>query len=265
MEEVYTLFYNDYSICSVMVRYTIALTRRLQGQQLSIEERPVNIQQGGQLTEYYLCEVNARGTVPVLLGPSSSKALKKPLTESVDITYFLAQRFPSLCPPHLSPQIQRLMAELHDINYFSLTYTHKPQRAADMENSVLKLLSDPTISPRWRQALEFKLEVVRATRAPALTKEAVAEQESKASSFLSQIDTLLAGAAAEGSGSPWIFGTADPTALDAHVVPFVARLMDVGRQGMLQDRVRAYAERAFDAEAWREAMQGRRTVHATYL
>lgn len=63
MEEPYTLFYNDYSICSVMVRYTIALSRHLQGEQLNIEEQSVNIQQGGQLTEYYLCEVNPRGTV----------------------------------------------------------------------------------------------------------------------------------------------------------------------------------------------------------
>jgi hypothetical protein len=63
MEEPYKLFYNDYSICSVMVRYTIALSRRLPGEQLNIEEIPVNIQHGGQLTEYYLCEVNPRGTV----------------------------------------------------------------------------------------------------------------------------------------------------------------------------------------------------------
>ncbi|OAL27736.1 hypothetical protein AYO22_03402 [Fonsecaea multimorphosa] len=246
-----------------MVRYTIALSRRMPGEKVSIEEKPINIQHGGQLTEYYLCEVNPRGTVPVLKGPSSSKVLKTPLSESVDITYFLAERFPSLCPPHLSQQIRRLLAELHDINYFSLTYTRKPQRASDMENSVLSLLSDPAISSRWREALKFKLDVVRATRAPALTKEAVAVQEAKASSFLSQIETLLAGS--EGTGSPWIFGSEDPTALDAHVVPFAARLIDVGRQGMLPDRVRAYADRAFDAEPWKEVMQGRKTVYGTYL
>lgn len=104
---------------------------------------------------------------------------------------------------------------------------------------------------------------VRATRAPVLAKEVVAVEESKACSFLSQIETLLAGS--EESGSPWIFGTEDPTALDAHVVPFVARLIDVGRHWMLQDRVRAFAEHAFDADAWKEVMQGRKTVHATYL
>jgi glutathione S-transferase len=250
--------------------------------------------------------LTSRSQVPVL----SSPVLKTPISESVDITYFLAERVPALCPPHLSLQIRQLLAELHDINYFSLTYTHKPQRASDMENSVLTLLSDLAISDRWREALKFKLDVyvpskpklislsegsqlfirytmggetrltfslfrcrVRETRAPALAKEAVAVQESKASSFLAQIETLLA--ASEGyddhddddddDRSPWIFGTAEPTALDAHVVPFIARLLDVGRDGMLQDRVRAYAERAFEGEPWKDVMQGRRTVYSTYL
>jgi hypothetical protein len=63
MAQEYTLFYNDYSICSIMVRYTIALCRRLPGEQLEIAETPVDIQHGGQLTEHYLCEVNPRGTV----------------------------------------------------------------------------------------------------------------------------------------------------------------------------------------------------------
>ncbi|OAP60325.1 hypothetical protein AYL99_05327 [Fonsecaea erecta] len=271
-DELYTLFYNDYSICSIMVRYTIALCRRLQGDgdPLNIEETPVNIQQGGQLTEYYLCEVNPRGTVPVLSGPKTSQIL----TESVDITYFLAGRFPSLCPPHLAEPIRRLLAELHDINYFSLTYTRKPQRASDMENAVLTRLADPEISTRWRKALEFKLEVVRATRAPALTPDAVAAQESKAAAFLSQIESLLAESetghreSSSSSCAPlWIFGTHDPTALDAHVVPFAARLVDVGRVGMLPDRVRTYAARACEdgQGAWRDVMQGRKTVHGTYL
>jgi glutathione S-transferase len=93
--------------------------------------------------------------VPVLSFP----VLKTPISESVNITYFLAERVPALCPSHLSRQIRHLLAELHDINYFSLTYTHKPQRASDMENSVLTLLSDPATSDRWREALKFKLDV----------------------------------------------------------------------------------------------------------
>ena len=63
MAERYTLFYNDYSICSIMTRFTIAVTRHLQGEELDIEEKVVDIQHGGQLSEYYLCDVNPKGTV----------------------------------------------------------------------------------------------------------------------------------------------------------------------------------------------------------
>lgn len=55
-----------------------------------------------------------------------------------------------------SNEIGSLLGELHAINFFSLTYTHKPQRASDMENAVEKRLSDPNISARYRKALQFK-------------------------------------------------------------------------------------------------------------
>ena len=58
-----TLYYNDYSICSIMVRYTIACCKQLRGPQFELSERPVDIQHAGQLAESYLCEVNAKGTV----------------------------------------------------------------------------------------------------------------------------------------------------------------------------------------------------------
>jgi hypothetical protein len=80
-------------------------------------------------------------------------------TESVDITYVLAEFYPALLPTRLSEDIKGLLAELHSINYFSLTYAEKPQRASDMENSIQGLLSDQSISKRHHEALKFKLEV----------------------------------------------------------------------------------------------------------
>lgn len=81
------------------------------------------------------------------------------ITESLEITQFLGQFCPELYPKHLSDSITSLMDELHQITYFSLTYTKSPQRASHMENGVKKLLSDPDISDRYRKALEFKLRV----------------------------------------------------------------------------------------------------------
>ncbi|EXJ65707.1 uncharacterized protein A1O5_11234 [Cladophialophora psammophila CBS 110553] len=271
MAEEYTLFYNDYSICSIMVRYTVAVIQHLQDGRIRINEQPIDIQHGGQLAESYLCKVNPKGTVPVLTS-SNPQRLKTPLSESVDITYFLAEYFPTLCPPHLASQITSLLSELHDINYFSLTYTDKPHRAVDMENSVQKVLARSDISERYRKALELKLEVIRATRAPALTTEAVVVQKQKALSFLSKIEALLGATETNTKGSDhggflWIFGTPEATALDAHVVPLIARLLDVGRGAMFEGnpRVRAYADRAFETEAWKDVMQRRRTVYGTYL
>ncbi|KAL2426902.1 hypothetical protein ABEF95_002157 [Exophiala dermatitidis] len=262
MASPYTLYYNDYSICSIMVRYTISLCERLRKDRpIPIEQRVIDIQHGGQLTEFYLCDVNPKGTVPVLTIPGQ----QTPLTESLDITYLLAEHYPFLIPRELSDEIKSLLAELHNINYFSLSYTHKPQRAEDMVRNIQKRLDDPDVSDRWRRALEYKLEIVLATRAPALTKEAVTSEEQKASSFLAKVDELLKQAEDSGNGSPWIFGTQEPTALDAHVVPFLARLLDVGRNNMLSTRLEKYAEHAFAGNAWTEVIDGRRTMYGTYM
>ncbi len=89
----------------------------------------------------------------------ADKHTQPTLTESLDITVFLGQVFPSLYPTHLDGEIKSLLKELHEITYFSLTYSKSPQRASDMENSVKALLSDTSISEHYRKALEFKLNV----------------------------------------------------------------------------------------------------------
>lgn len=98
----------------------------------------------------------------------------------------------------------------------------------------------------------------------------MALEEFKTHELILKLEAQLA--ASEGapkgvSASTWIFGTSEPTALDAHMVPFLARLVDVGRGGMFQDkeRIKSYAERAFQSKTWMEVMQGRKTVYGTYL
>lgn len=98
----------------------------------------------------------------------------------------------------------------------------------------------------------------------------VAAQENKALALLSKVEDLLAALEADrdystNDGPFWLFGTSNPTALDAHLVPFIARLLDVGRKAMLSGKVLAYAKRALESEIWKEAMQGRKTVYGTYL
>ena len=59
----YILFYNNFSLCSLMVRFTLALCNECPGTPLNVEEKHVDIQHGGQLTEEYICDVNPKGTV----------------------------------------------------------------------------------------------------------------------------------------------------------------------------------------------------------
>ena len=80
------------------------------------------------------------------------------LIESLDITQFLGEWCPNLFAANRA-MIFELLYELHRINFFSLTYTHKPQRASDMESAVLTVLSDRKISHRYREALNHKLEL----------------------------------------------------------------------------------------------------------
>ena len=64
VRDSYILYYNDYSLCSLMVRFTLAFCgNELQQRSLDVKEEPINIQQGGQLAEYYLCSINPAGTV----------------------------------------------------------------------------------------------------------------------------------------------------------------------------------------------------------
>jgi hypothetical protein len=59
----YTLYYNDYSICSLMVRFTLACCQPSGNNAPVIEEKKIDIHQGEQLAENYLCTVNPKGTV----------------------------------------------------------------------------------------------------------------------------------------------------------------------------------------------------------
>ena len=104
---------------------------------------------------------------------------------------------------------------------------------------------------------------VEATRAPALDAAYIQKQESKASDFMSRVTTLLESSA--GTGSPWISGTKLPTALDAHTVMFVARLLDVGRENMVGSALRKYTDNIFKMEVWTELMKGKTTVSPSYL
>jgi glutathione S-transferase len=94
--------------------------------------------------------------VPILFHQT---ALPESIHESLDITTYIMERYPTLAPKSHYGDTMRLLQELHSINYFSLTFSTKPQVAASLEGGVLELLEHGDITDRHREALKYKLEM----------------------------------------------------------------------------------------------------------
>jgi hypothetical protein len=63
----------------------------------------------------------------------------------------------------------------------------------------------------------------------------------------------------EEAGS-WLFGLPHPTALDYHLAVFIARMLDVGRDDVIPEKVRKYGARVTQTTEWKAVMQGRKTM-----
>ena len=61
----YILYWNPFSICSLMVRYTLAIrgAARNTSDEMVVQECEVNIYAAEQLKETFLCDVNPEGQV----------------------------------------------------------------------------------------------------------------------------------------------------------------------------------------------------------
>lgn len=93
----------------------------------------------------------------------------------------------------------------------------------------------------------------------------VARVEEKARNFISHISRLtslhsgLSGESAETESHNFIF-SGQPTVLDAVATTLFVRLMDVGRENLLDETTKAYTLRMKDTEQWKRTTHGRRTV-----
>lgn len=84
----------------------------------------------------------------------------------------------------------------------------------------------------------------------------VESEVERARSLLAELDSLLV----PGGSGPWLFGLDKPTALDAHLVVFVGRLRDVGREILIPVGIGRYADTAMAKPEWKGVMKGRRTM-----
>ena len=58
----------------------------------------------------------------------------------------------------------------------------------------------------------------------------------------------------------WLFGLSHPTALDVHLAVFIARMLDVGRDDIIPEKLRQYGARIAETKEWKDVMQGRKTM-----
>lgn len=93
------------------------------------------------------------GKVPALTGES----LSQPLTDSLEISYFLCRRFfPRLLGGAREPAATSLLSKLHSIPALSLSVAPEYCMNFLPFPAVDALLADPAISAEYRGALELK-------------------------------------------------------------------------------------------------------------
>jgi hypothetical protein len=83
----------------------------------------------------------------------------------------------------------------------------------------------------------------------ALKPEKMQSEVTKATEYMQGLVPLL-----RPNAGPWMFGTQRPTAMDAHLVVMIARLQNVGRDSIIPDKLKAYADLAMRSPEWIEVM-----------
>ncbi|KAB8225762.1 hypothetical protein BDV33DRAFT_77802 [Aspergillus novoparasiticus] len=230
-----------------MVQFTIALALRDKSQSsrelAKIKHRLVNLHRNENLSEDYLLHVNPRGRVPAF----TSKSIPAPLTDSLSISYWVCEQHPSLIPETHRTTIQRLLSQLHRIQA-----DNNPNPAVD------DFLARKDISPEHRRALEYKRDCDRKQIEPDLDNEYEEGMTDQARQLFSEV---LIEYQKFNHGAMWIFGDKiRPTVLDAHIVSFIARLIDIHLEELVPSQLQTYAKAIMELPEWETVMQGMPTV-----
>jgi hypothetical protein len=84
----------------------------------------------------------------------------------------------------------------------------------------------------------------------------VHEEVGKTKSLLAKLETTL-----DPTTGPWLFGLEVGTVLDANLVPFLARLREVGNAEWIPEGLSKYADVAMATPEWMSVMEGRKTMY----
>ncbi|OAQ98095.1 hypothetical protein LLEC1_00802 [Akanthomyces lecanii] len=247
---VYTLHMFPFSLYSIMVMYTYVLGTEASddGGRILLSNKLVNLHRDENISEEYLVKINSKGLVPTLTGGG----LSQPMPESLDISYWLCSHYPRLLPEAKESKIRQLLRDLHAIQGQCLSIP-KGRRMDKIPCDADEPLQRDDLSPEYRRALEYKQKLHRETLETALTDVMVAEAENQARALFQDVMTVYS------AGDAWIFGNS-PTILDAHLVPFIIRLLDCSRDDLVPESLQEYANKHAASGQWHRVMQGRPTM-----
>lgn len=151
----YIFYHGTHSLCSIMVRYTIAVRGHHKvALPTTFSEVHIDIPAKQNITEDYLLNINRKGQVPAL--PSTS--LDRPIADSLLITEYLMKEFPSLAPEGYRETIERGLRDLHALNFYSLSYEGTNRFTQWLQDELKEILKGE-ISGEYRRAIEYKLGV----------------------------------------------------------------------------------------------------------
>ena len=89
----------------------------------------------------------------------SEVAFDFPMSQTTAISEYIAARYPGLLPSQHAAKIHEMVHKMHEINFFTLSFKGSPKLAAGFADAALRRLEDQSISSRYREALEYKLEM----------------------------------------------------------------------------------------------------------
>jgi glutathione S-transferase len=154
----HVLYHFQYSIRSLFVRYAYAIRGPAADPdfEIRLEEQHVDLRPPSfdQLEEHFICDINPSGEVPVLVSKQDGSVLP----DSRAITFEIAKRYPQLMPEEHVEEIRRLLVNLHEIDYYSLTFTGKYMFPCGTIATLLERRNSAETSDRYRQALDRKID-----------------------------------------------------------------------------------------------------------
>jgi glutathione S-transferase len=158
VSSTHILYHFQFSIRSLFVRYAYAIRGPAAdpNAEIHLEEQHIDLRPPSfdQLAERFICDINPSGEVPVLV----SKQDEQIIPDSRNITFKIAEYYPQLMPEGHAATIRRLLAELHAIDYYSLTFTGKYMFPCGTIATLLERWNSPETSARYREALDRKID-----------------------------------------------------------------------------------------------------------